>query len=116
MAPIKNAVMERVQVSLSVELGRTNIVMKDLCQLRHGQVVSLAQSIGEPLAIFVNGQPFGAGQVVLVGTEQYGIRVTELHAEDADHGAVPALALRQSMWVRGGLSPRSPGRFWRSHC
>ena len=90
MAPIKNAVMERVQVSLSVELGRTNIVMKDLCQLRHGQVVSLAQSIGEPLAIFVNGQPFGAGQVVLVGTEQYGIRVTELHAEDADHGAVPA--------------------------
>ncbi|HYP64636.1 MAG TPA: FliM/FliN family flagellar motor switch protein, partial [Acidocella sp.] len=49
-------VLDRVQVALTVELGRTQITVKDLRALRHGQIVSLEQMVGEPLAIFANGQ------------------------------------------------------------
>ena len=76
-------VLDRVQVSLTVELGRTQITVKDLRQLRHGQIVSLDQSVGEPLAIFANGQKLAYGEVVAVANDHYGVRVTAL-AEDMD--------------------------------
>ncbi len=77
------ALVERVPVLLTVELGRTNISVKDLRSLRHGQVMVLDQMAGEPLSIFANGQRLGAGEVVAVGRDQYGIRITSL-ADDAD--------------------------------
>ena len=49
------ALIDRVQVALTVELGRTKISVKDLRQLRQGQIVVLDQIVGEPLAIFANG-------------------------------------------------------------
>jgi len=70
--------VERVPVTLSVELGRTSISVKDLRQLRHGQVVVLDQMVGEPLAIFANGQKLALGEVVAVGKSQYGVRVISL--------------------------------------
>ncbi len=73
--------IERVQVVLTVELGRTNIAVKDLRQLRQGQIVVLDQAVGEPLAIFANGHRVATGEVVSVAKEQYGIRVTALAAE-----------------------------------
>jgi flagellar motor switch protein FliM len=73
--------IDRVPVLLTVELGRTNIPVKDLRQLRHGQVVVLDQMVGEPLGIFANGHRLGAGEVVSVGRDQYGIRVTALAEE-----------------------------------
>jgi len=73
--------IERVPVLLTVELGRTDISVKDLRQLRHGQVIVLDQLIGEPLGIFANGHRFAAGEVVAVGKDQYGIRVTALADE-----------------------------------
>jgi flagellar motor switch protein FliN/FliY len=73
--------IDRVPVLLTVELGRTNITVKDLRVLRHGQVVVLDQMVGEPLGIFANGQRLGAGEVVAVGKDQYGIRVTALADE-----------------------------------
>lgn len=76
-------VLDRVQVALTVELGRTQITVKDLRQLRHGQIVSLDQMVGEPLAIFANGQKLAYGEVVAVANDRYGVRVTAL-AEDAE--------------------------------
>ncbi len=76
-------VLDRVQVSLTVELGRTHITVKDLRQLRHGQIVTLDQTVGEPLTIFANGQKLAYGEVVAVANDRYGVRVTAL-AEDAD--------------------------------
>jgi flagellar motor switch protein FliN len=76
-------VLDRVQVALTVELGRTQITVKDLRQLRHGQVVTLDQMVGEPLTIFANGQKLAYGEVVAVANDHYGVRVTAL-AEDAD--------------------------------
>lgn len=76
-------VLDRVQVALTVELGRTQITVKDLRALRHGQIVSLDQMIGEPLAIFANGQKLAFGEVVAVANDRYGVRVTAL-AEDTE--------------------------------
>jgi len=78
-------VLDRVQVALTVELGRTQITVKDLRQLRHGQVVTLDQMVGEPLTIFANGQKLAYGEVVAVANDHYGVRVTAL-AEDAVGG------------------------------
>jgi flagellar motor switch protein FliM len=78
-AAVPNKTMvERVPVLLTVELGRVSISVKDLRTLRHGQVVTLDQTAGDPLAIFANGQRLGSGEVVSVGRDQYGIRVTSL--------------------------------------
>ncbi|MDE8345525.1 MAG: FliM/FliN family flagellar motor switch protein [Acidocella sp.] len=74
--------LDRVQVGLTVELGRTQITVKDLRQLRHGQIVVLEQMVGEPLTIFANGQKLAFGEVVAVTNDRYGIRVTAL-ADDA---------------------------------
>ena len=49
--------------------------MKDLRQLRQGQIVVLDQVVGEPLAIFANGHRVAVGEVVSVAKDQYGIRV-----------------------------------------
>jgi flagellar motor switch protein FliM len=76
------AVLDRVQVAVAVELGRTQITVKDLRALRHGQILQLDQAIGEPLAIFANGQKLAYGEVVAVANDRYGVRVTAL-AEDA---------------------------------
>ncbi len=83
-------VLDRVQVVLTVELGRAQITVKDLRQLRHGQIVSLNQAVGEPLAIFANGQKLAFGEVVAVANDRYGIRVTAL-AEDTEQDSGDAL-------------------------
>lgn len=63
---------------LTVELGRTNISIKELCQLPQGQVIMLNQLVDEPLAIFANGQRIAYGEVVAIAPDQFGIRVTAL--------------------------------------
>jgi flagellar motor switch protein FliM len=82
-------VLDRVQVALTVELGRTQITVKDLRQLRHGQVVTLEQMVGEALSIYANGQKLAYGEVVAVANDRYGIRVTALveDAENMEEGA-----------------------------
>ncbi len=81
-------VLERVQVCLTVELGRASITVRDLRQIRHGQVVTLDQTVGEPLTIFANGQKLAYGEVVAVANDRYGVRVTAL-AEDMNVDEVP---------------------------
>ena len=81
-------VLERVQVCLTVELGRASITVRDLRQIRHGQVVTLDQTVGEPLTIFANGQKLAYGEVVAVANDRYGVRVTAL-AEDMNADEVP---------------------------
>lgn len=87
MQPIAiKSVMERVPLLLTVELGRAAISLKDLRGLRQGQVVVLDQIVGEPLGIYANGQHLGIGEVVSIGKDQYGIRITAL-AEPSDKPA-----------------------------
>jgi flagellar motor switch protein FliN/FliY len=61
-----------------------------LRQLRHGQVLVLDRVIGEPLSIYANGQRLAMGEVVAVGKNQYGIRVTALIEEAEPQKDSPA--------------------------
>lgn len=87
-APVLTArnVLDKVQVALSVELGRTQITVKELRALRHGQILALDQTVGEPLTIFANGQKMAYGEVVAVANDRYGVRVTAL-VEDTEQDA-----------------------------
>lgn len=66
-----------VPVRLSVELGRTQLTIKNLLQLGQGSVVELDGLAGEPMDIFVNGYLIAQGEVVVV-EDKYGIRLTDI--------------------------------------
>lgn len=66
-----------IPVSLSVELGRTRIAIRNLLQLAQGSVVELDALAGEPMDILVNGCLIAHGEVVVVN-EKFGIRVTDI--------------------------------------
>jgi flagellar motor switch protein FliN/FliY len=64
-----------------VELGRAQLTLANLRQLREGQVLILDQPVDEPLSIYANGRRFAYGEVAAIGNDQYGIRFLSL-AED----------------------------------
>ncbi|HTE39559.1 MAG TPA: flagellar motor switch protein FliN [Steroidobacteraceae bacterium] len=66
-----------VPVTLSMEIGRTRIPIRNLLQLNQGSVVELERAAGEPLDIFVNGTLIAHGEVVVVN-EKFGIRLTDV--------------------------------------
>ncbi len=66
-----------IPVSLTVELGRTRISIRDLLQLAHGSVVELDGLAGEPMEVLVNGTLIAQGEVVVVN-ERFGIRLTDI--------------------------------------
>jgi flagellar motor switch protein FliN/FliY len=66
-----------VPVTLSMEVGRTRIPIRNLLQLNQGSVVELERAAGEPLDVFVNGTLVAHGEVVVVN-ERFGIRLTDV--------------------------------------
>ena len=66
-----------VPVTLSMEVGRTRIPIRNLLQLNQGSVVELDRAAGEPLDVFVNGTLIAHGEVVVVN-ERFGIRLTDV--------------------------------------
>ncbi len=66
-----------IPLKVTVELGRTNVVIKDLLQLGQGSVLELDKLAGEPLEILVNGKLVAKGEVVVVN-EKFGIRLTDI--------------------------------------
>ena len=66
-----------VSVTLSMEVGRTRIPIRNLLQLNQGSVVELERDAGEPLDVFVNGTLIAHGEVVVVN-EKFGIRLTDV--------------------------------------
>ncbi|MCB1737413.1 MAG: flagellar motor switch protein FliN [Gammaproteobacteria bacterium] len=66
-----------VPVTLSLEIGRTRITIRDLLQLNPGSVVKLERMAGEPMDIMVNGCLVAKGEVVTVG-EKFGVRIAEV--------------------------------------
>lgn len=66
-----------IPVSLSLEVGRTNLPIRNLLQLTQGSVVELDRLAGEPLDVMVNGTLIAHGEVVVVN-EKYGIRLTDV--------------------------------------
>jgi flagellar motor switch protein FliN len=66
-----------VPVTLSMEVGRARIPIRNLLQLNQGSVVELDREAGEPLDVFVNGTLIAHGEVVVVN-EKFGIRLTDV--------------------------------------
>jgi flagellar motor switch protein FliN len=70
-------VLENIEVKLTVEVGSTEMKIKDLLKLNEGSVVELERLAGDPLDILANGVKIAKGEVVMVG-ERFGIRFTEV--------------------------------------
>jgi flagellar motor switch protein FliN/FliY len=66
-----------VPLEVSVELGRTKLVIKDLIQLGPGSIIELDKLIGEPVDLLVNDNLIARGEVV-VFDENFGIRITDI--------------------------------------
>ena len=74
---IHSDVLQNIPVTLSVEVGRATIKIRDLMRLTQGSVVELDRIAGEPLNLLVNNTVVAQGEVVLVN-ERYGIRLTRV--------------------------------------
>ena len=66
-----------VPVTLSMEVGRTRIPIRNLLQLNQGSVVELERAAGEPLDLYVNGTLIAQGEVVVVN-DRFGVRLTDV--------------------------------------
>ena len=66
-----------IPVTLSMEIGRTSVSIKDLLQLAKGSVVELDRMAGEPLDVLVNGTLVARGEVVVVN-DKFGVRLNQV--------------------------------------
>jgi flagellar motor switch protein FliN len=66
-----------VPLEVSVELGRTRMLIDDLLKLSQGSVIGLDKGAGETLEILANRKVIARGEVVVI-KERYGVRVTEI--------------------------------------
>ncbi|MBW2367108.1 MAG: flagellar motor switch protein FliN [Deltaproteobacteria bacterium] len=66
-----------IPLELSVELGRTKMLVNDLLQLGQGSIVELNKIAGEPLEVFINRKLVARGEVVVVN-EKFGVRLTDI--------------------------------------
>jgi flagellar motor switch protein FliN/FliY len=66
-----------IPLQLSVELGRTHMLVKDVLQLNQGAVVELSKLAGEPLDVFINSKLVARGEAVMVN-EKFGVRLVDV--------------------------------------
>ncbi|NOT85632.1 MAG: flagellar motor switch protein FliN [Methylococcaceae bacterium] len=74
---IKMDVILDIPVTISMEIGRTQISIRNLLQLNQGSVVELDRFAGEPMDVLVNGTLIAHGEVVVVN-DKFGIRLTDV--------------------------------------
>mgnify|MGYP000571270352 CR=1 FL=1 len=66
-----------VPVTVSMEIGRTQVNIRNLLQLNQGSVIELDRFAGEPMDVLVNGTLIAHGEVVVVN-DKFGIRLTDV--------------------------------------
>jgi flagellar motor switch protein FliN/FliY len=66
-----------IPLKVTVELGRSRMMIRDILQLAQGSVVELSKFAGEPLEVLVNDKLVARGEVVVVN-EKFGIRLTDI--------------------------------------
>ena len=66
-----------IPVTLSMDVGRSRVSIRNLLQLSQGSVVELDRATGEPLDVYVNGTLIAHGEVVVVN-DKFGIRLTDV--------------------------------------
>lgn len=76
LQPNKDLLMD-VQMTLTVELGRTKMYIKEILSLGEGSIIELEKLAGEPVDLLVNGKLIAKGEVVVID-ENFGVRVTDI--------------------------------------
>lgn len=71
------SLLGEVSLTVTVELGRIRMPLRDLLRLQDGSVVELDRLAGAPVDVLANGTPVARGDVVVVGDE-LGVRISEL--------------------------------------
>jgi flagellar motor switch protein FliN/FliY len=74
---IDQEVLQNISVTMSIEVGRAQIKIRDLMRLTQGSVVELDRIAGEPLDLLVNNTIVAQGEIVLVN-DRYGVRLTRV--------------------------------------
>ena len=69
-----------IPVTLSMEVGRTNISIRNILKLNQGSVIELDRMAGEPLDVIVNGALIAHGEVVVIN-DKFGIRLTDVMSQ-----------------------------------
>lgn len=67
---------------VSIELGRTSMMVQEILRLGRGSVIQLDRLAGEPIDIYVGERRFAEGEVVVLG-EHFGVRITRVLASGA---------------------------------
>jgi len=66
-----------ISLQVSVEVGRSKILLKDLLKMGEGYVIELDKLAGEPLDLYINSKLIARGEAVMVG-DKFGIRLSEV--------------------------------------
>ncbi|MBP7462551.1 MAG: flagellar motor switch protein FliN, partial [Candidatus Delongbacteria bacterium] len=66
-----------ISLPITIELGRTSMLIRDILELGHGSIVELNKLAGEPVDILVNDKVIARGEVVVID-ENFGVRITSL--------------------------------------
>lgn len=66
-----------IPLGISVELGRTRMVVNDLLQIGPGSIIELNKSAGEPMEILINNKLVARGEVIVVN-EKLAVRLTDI--------------------------------------
>jgi flagellar motor switch protein FliN/FliY len=66
-----------IPLDVSVELGRTKMLVNELLQLGQGSIIELTKPVGEPLDIYINNKLIAKGEVVVMD-DKFGIRVADI--------------------------------------
>lgn len=91
-----------VDLDVTIELGRTEMLVEDVLRLAGGSIVELNKLAGDPVDVYVNGRLIARGEV-LVLNDNFCIRISEILADVQEAGVLEA-ALEAA-----GASPESPG-------
>lgn len=75
--------IQEVPLDLSVEVGRTRKLVRDILDISVGSIIELDKQAGDPVDIIVNGQLIAHGEVVVID-ESFGVRITEILGKQAN--------------------------------
>ncbi len=70
--------LKDLQMNVFIELGRTQMLIKDILELERGYVIELDKLASEPVDVFVNNKKIAEGEVVVID-KHFGIRITNLN-------------------------------------
>ena len=81
ITPINGELLRDVRISLEARLGRSEMTVADLMDLKSGAVVTLDKSLADHAQLYLNGVLVARGEIVAVG-DNYGVRIVEIAQGD----------------------------------